>query len=90
MKNKIESNFGMVGLTLNSKQLVLPIESYLMLAALSEKKPDQVLEKLNKFVKKEFQDKKRIEKRAFKELFCVLIVAVTQWSTFVETCRTGH
>lgn len=30
------------------------------------------------------------EKRAFKELFCVLIVAVTQWSTFVETCRSGH
>lgn len=30
------------------------------------------------------------EKRAFKELFCVLIVAVTQWSVFVETCRTGY
>lgn len=30
------------------------------------------------------------EKRAFKELFCVLIGAVTQWSAFVETCRSGH
>lgn len=30
------------------------------------------------------------EKRAFKELFCVLIVAATQWSVFVETCITGH
>lgn len=62
IKNEVESNFGMVSLTLNSKQLVLPIESYLMLATISEKDPDRVLDKLNEFFKRNLRKRKRLKK----------------------------
>ncbi len=69
LKNIIEEKFGTVGKTINSKQLVLPVESFLMLAALSEKDPDKVLDELNKAVKKATLSRKKIVKRPFGERF---------------------
>lgn len=52
IRNVIESKYGTVNLSLNSKQLVLPIESFLILAACAEENTDEVLKKLNKELKK--------------------------------------
>lgn len=65
----IEKNFGVVGLTLNSKQLVLPIESYMLLATLAEEDADQMILKLNKLIQDELKIKDRIEKKSFARRF---------------------
>lgn len=49
---EVESRFGTVNLSLNSKHLVLPVESFLILAACAEKDTDETLKKLNKELKK--------------------------------------
>lgn len=49
---EVESRFGTVNLSLNSKHLVLPVESFLILAACAEKDTDATLKKLNKELKK--------------------------------------
>lgn len=69
MKNKIEESFGTVGRTLNSKQLVLPIESFLLLAAFAEQNEDDILSELNKQLAKESTKTAVIEKRQFKARF---------------------
>ncbi len=66
MKNKIEESFGTVGQTLNIKQLVLPIESFLLLAALAEQDEDDILSKLNTKLAKESARATVIEKKKFK------------------------
>lgn len=48
---EVESRFGTVNLSLNSKHLVLPVESFLILAACAEKDTDATLKKLNKELK---------------------------------------
>lgn len=48
IRYEVESKSGAVNLSLNSKQLVLPVESFLILAACAEKDPDEVLQSLNK------------------------------------------
>lgn len=48
IRNKIELQFGTVNISLNSKQLVLPVDSYLKLAALAEGDPNSALKRLNK------------------------------------------
>ena len=48
IRYEVESKSGTVNLSLNSKQLVLPVESFLILAACAEKDPDKVLQSLNK------------------------------------------
>lgn len=54
IRNEVESKYGTVNISLNSKQLVLPVESYLLLAACAEKDTDTVLQELNKqFIKDE-------------------------------------
>lgn len=67
IRNEIESKFGTVGFSLNSKQLVLPVESYLILAACAEKDADSVLKELNnQFIKNEEVEGK-IQKGRFKD-----------------------
>ena len=67
IKYEVESKFGTVNLSLNNKQLVLPVESFLVLAACAEKDTDDVLKKLNK----ELQNSgiKTIEKGDLKNRF---------------------
>ena len=69
MKNKIEESFGTVGQTLNIKQLVLPIESFLLLAAFAEQDEDDILSKLNTKLAKESARATVIEKKKFKARF---------------------
>lgn len=69
IKNEIESKFGTVGLALNSKQLILPVESFIILAAFAEKEPDTVIEELNKMLKEETKSKEKIEKKSIKDRF---------------------
>lgn len=69
MKNKIEESFGTVGQTLNIKQLVLPIESFLLLAAFAEQDEDDILSKLNMKLAKESARATVIEKKKFKARF---------------------
>ena len=69
LKNKVEENYGVVSLTLNNKQLVLPIESFLLLAAFSEENPDYVIESLNSLLRKETKNKYKIENKSLKEKF---------------------
>ena len=69
MKNKIEESFGTVGQTLNVKQLVLPVESFLLLAAFAEQDENDVLTKLNEELARESTNVATIEKKKFKERF---------------------
>lgn len=48
IRYEVESKSGTVNLSLNRKQLVLPVESFLILAACAEKDTDEVLQSLNK------------------------------------------
>lgn len=52
IRYEVESRFGMVNLSLNSKQLVLPVESFLILAACADEDTDETLKKLNEKLKK--------------------------------------
>ena len=69
IKNKIEEGFGVVGQTLNKKQLVLPLESFLLLAAYSEDDEEKTIRNLNKIYQKHTKTKSTIEKKQFKERF---------------------
>lgn len=69
LRNKVEERYGVVGLTLNSKQLILPIESFLLLAALSEENPEHVIKELNTLLKKETKSKTKIENKSIKDRF---------------------
>jgi hypothetical protein len=67
IKNKIEEGFGTVGFSLNTKQLILPIESFLLLAALAEDDENSTIEQLNKAVQAESSLQLRFEKKKFNE-----------------------
>ena len=82
IKNKIEESFGTVGRTLNSKQLVLPLESFLLLAAFAEQNEDDILSELNKQLAKESAKTSVIEKRQFKARF---MKAVPDTFSFVSS-----
>lgn len=69
LKNIVEEECGVVGLTLNRKQLVLPIESFIMLATYSEEKPNDVIKAINSHYKKETGIANKIEKKSFKNRF---------------------
>ena len=69
IKNTIEKNFGIVGQSLNTKQLVLPVESFLILAAYAEDDVDKVLMQLNKQLQKLSFDTAKIEKKQLKARF---------------------
>ena len=69
IKNTIEKNFGTVGQSLNTKQLVLPVESFLILAAYAEDDPDKVLKQLNKQLQKHSSNAAKIEKKQLRIRF---------------------
>lgn len=66
IRNEVESQYGTVNFSLNSKQLVLPIESYLLLAACAEQDTDSVLFKLNEQFNKNEEVEGTIQKEKFK------------------------
>ena len=66
IRNEVESKYGTVNISLNSKQLVLPVESYLLLAACAEKDTDTVLQELNKRFIKDKEIIGGIQKEKFK------------------------
>lgn len=69
VKNIIEKNFGTVGQSLNVKQLVLPVESFLLLAAYAEQEPDRVIRELNRAVQADSENTSKIEKKSFRHRF---------------------
>lgn len=71
MKNRIEEGFGTVGQSLNAKQLILPIESFLLLAAYAETDEAEILNKINEHLQTELKTKAIIEKKNFKARFLV-------------------
>ena len=91
MKNKIEESFGTVGQTLNVKQLVLPVESFLLLAAFAEQDENKVLTKLNEELARESANVAIIEKKKFKERFMSGIPdAVSFVSSLLSIYSTGR
>ena len=77
LKNIIEENFGTVGLSLNSKHLILPIESYLLLAACAEDNYENVVKDLNKKLKSHSKDIEKIEKKGIKTRFLKSVPDIT-------------
>lgn len=69
MKNMIEEKCGVVWQSLNVKQLILPVESFLLLAAFAEKDESAVLKSLQEAVRKESGQKAIIEKERIKDRF---------------------
>ena len=65
IRHEVESQYGMIGLSLNSKQLMLPVESFLILAACAEQDPDEVLQRLNN----ELLEHEALEKSIHKQRF---------------------
>lgn len=53
IRHKAESQYRIVNITLNSKQLVLPVETFLMLAVVAEKDPQKTIDRLHAHWKKE-------------------------------------
>jgi len=66
IRNEVESQYGTVNLSLNSKQLVLPVESYLLLAACAEQDTESVLRKLNDQFNENEEVEGKIQKGKFK------------------------
>ena len=69
LKSIIEKNFGTVGLSLNTKHLVLPIESYLLLATCAEDDCEDAVKSLNQKLKSHSKEVGKIEKMSFKSRF---------------------
>ena len=87
IKNKVEEGYGTVGISLNSKHLVLPIESFLLLAAEAEKKPSEVYKKLNELVKKEIKGAGKIEKGKMKKF---VLKDIPNLATFLAAASTFY
>lgn len=66
IRDEVEKQCGTVNLSLNSKQLVLPLESYLILAACAEPNAEDVLKKLNEQFNKNEEVKGKIQKEKFR------------------------
>ncbi len=79
LKNQIEKNYGVVGRTLNSKQMVLAVEDYLLLAALAEENKEETLDELNRLYKLEAAEKEKVEKIAFQKRFLKSIPNMMQF-----------
>ena len=65
IKNKIEAEYGTVNLSFNSKQLTLPIESFLILAACLERDSKDTLKQLRKVFNEHQKSIGVVEKKSF-------------------------
>jgi len=52
IRYEVESKYGIVNLSLNNKQMILPVESFLILAACAEEDTDATIKRLNTELKK--------------------------------------
>ena len=52
IRYEVESKYGTIIFSLNNKHLILPVESFLILAACAEEDTDAIIKKLNKELKK--------------------------------------
>ena len=69
IRYEVEKHYGMVGLSLNSKQLILPVESFIILAACAESNTDETIEKLNVKLHERYPLLKKIEKKNIRTRF---------------------
>ncbi len=83
VKNKIETQFGVVGRSLNAKHLVLPVESFILLATCAEAEPEETIKLLNKHLRDETKDKGKIEKEKFTNRF---LKGVPDMVSFISGC----
>lgn len=82
IKHIIESNDGIANITLNSKQLVLPLISYITLATEVEKDKDKIIKVINEKINETRKIQEITQKRKFgKELFS----NINDASTFLES-----
>ena len=85
IKNIIEKNFGTVGQSLNVKHLVLPVDSFLLIAAYAEQDPEKTLKELNNIVQEQSESISIIEKSTLKARFLQKIRDIPQ---FLATALT--
>ena len=91
LKNRIEEDFGMVGQSLNAKQLILPIESFLLLAANAETDEKKIIEELNKALKSETKKQSEIEKKNLKARFLEGVPDTVSFiSSVISTYQRGR
>ena len=85
IKNIIEKNFGTVGQSLNVKHLVLPVDSFPLIAAYAEQDPEKTLKELNNIVQEQSESISIIEKSTLKARFLQKIRDIPQ---FLATALT--
>lgn len=67
VKNEIEKQFGTVNLSFNNKQLVMPVDSFVILAVFTDDKPEQALKNLNHILRERGRKEDVIEDTPFKD-----------------------
>ena len=78
IKNTVESSNHNVGISLNSKQLILPVESIVILAILLDESKDDLLERIRTKFNKETVDISKIEKGNYKDRFFKNISSINE------------
>lgn len=89
IRYEVEKQYGMVGLSLNSKQMILPIESFIMLAACAESNADDVIEKLNGKLHERYPLVKKIEKKNIRTRFLKPIKDTTSFLSDMQQYITS-
>ena len=88
IKYNIEKDFGTVGRSLNSKQLILPIESFLLLAAHTENDPDTLLTELNSRLQKETKSTDIVVRKDLKARFLRSVPDIASFLNNIVTLYT--
>lgn len=78
IKNTVESSNHNVGISLNSKQLILPVESIVILAILLDESKDDLFERIRTKFNKETVDISKIEKGNYKDRFFKNISSINE------------
>ena len=85
VKNEIEKKFGTVNLSLNSKHLVLPVESFILLAACAEEDTSEAISNLKSLIRQQQTCNETIETKGFKQRF---LQPVSDVASFIENAKT--
>lgn len=87
LKNKIEETYGTVRLSLNSKLMTLPVESYLLLAMELEEDKEAALQKLNQKWQQDNKDAGEITKETLKKRIWNKTKDITSMQGLVKTAK---